>query len=110
MLYLQKLLDAFPDDAARDRRFRRDMLGPRFLLSVAQDYRIAAELRDADAMRAAAADLAWIARMNRLRVRLIVRGVLPLLRQPWLAARLVPMLMALRPLARRFGGARRTWL
>ncbi len=110
MVYLQKLLDAFPDDLPRERRYRRDMLAPRFLLSVAKDYRLAVESRDAGTIVAAARDLGRIARMHRWRVRISVRAALPVLRSPRLAPLLLPVAVALRPVLRRLGGARRSWL
>jgi len=110
MVYLQKLLDAFPDDLPRERRYRRDMLAPRFLASVAKDYRLAVESRDTGTIVAAARDLGRIARMHRWRVRIAVRAALPVLRSPRLAPLLLPVAVALRPMLRRLGGARRSWL
>ena len=109
MVYLRKLLDAFPDDLPRERRYRRDMLAPRFLLSVAKDYRMAVETGDAVTIAAAARDLARIARMHRWRVRIAMAAVMPVLRSPRLAPMALPVLLALRPVGRRLGGARRSW-
>ena len=110
MVYLQKLLDAFPDDLPRERRYRRDMLAPRFLLSVAKDYRLAVETRDAGTIVAAARDLGQIARMHRWRVRIVMAAMMPVLRSPRLAPLLLPIVAVLRPVLRRLGGARRSFL
>ena len=110
MVYLRKLLDAFPDDLPRERRYRRDMLAPRFLLSVAKDYRLAVETRDTGTIVAAARDLGQIARLHRWRVRIVMAAVMPVLRSPRLAPLLLPVVVALRPVLRRLGGTRRSAL
>ena len=101
MVYLRKLLAAFPDDRERGRFYRRDMLAPRFLPNVAQEYRRALELRDPSAIRAAAQHLATVARLHRWRVRLPILAVAPILALPRLVLPLAPMMLGMRPLARR---------
>jgi glycosyltransferase involved in cell wall biosynthesis/SAM-dependent methyltransferase len=45
-IYMQKLIDKFPDDRIRQRYYRRDVLVPRFLAQTLSDFRKAVESND----------------------------------------------------------------
>jgi glycosyltransferase involved in cell wall biosynthesis len=85
MIYAKKLLDEFPDDRERERYFRRDMLAPRFFSQVLSDYRKALRRGDREGIRSALANLRFISKFLRLRLRLLLFVVLPALAYPPLA-------------------------
>ena len=59
-VYARKLLAAYPDDPARSMYYTSDLLLPRFYRPIAAECRKALRANDADAFRAARADLDFI--------------------------------------------------
>jgi glycosyltransferase involved in cell wall biosynthesis len=85
MIYARKLLDAFPDDPARDRYYRRDMIAPRFQKLLAEECRRAMRDGDEALIRATRADLDFISTfLPKLRAargeaaELLISAVIPL--------------------------------
>ncbi len=60
-VYARKLVAAYPDDPVRSLYYTRDLLVPRFYRPIAADCRKALRSQDAEAFRAARADLDFIA-------------------------------------------------
>ena len=85
MIYAKKLLDEFPNDPERERYFRRDALAPRFFAQMISDYRKALRRGDRAEIRSALANLRFISRFLRLRLRLLLFVVLPAFASPPLA-------------------------
>jgi glycosyltransferase involved in cell wall biosynthesis len=104
MLYLRKLLDAFPDEPARGRFWRRDVLLPRFLPHLLAEFAAAAQDHDRDRMRAALDDLRFVSGHHNRRMRAVLGLALPLLRVPGVTRALLLARPALQPLWRRFLG------
>ncbi len=101
MAYFHKLMGRFPDVPRLQRFYTRDLLAPRFLPMLVHEYTNALrERRLADAS-IAAEDLLFVASRHRLKVRLLLGGLGPLMRHPDLARRLIPVVDSLRPVLRR---------
>ncbi len=101
MTYFRKLMQRFPDVPRLQRFYTRDLLAPRFLPMLVHEYTNALrERRLADAS-AAAEDLLFVASRHRLKVRLLLGSLGPLMRHPELARRLIPVVDSLRPVLRR---------
>lgn len=101
MIYFRKLLAAFPDDPLRKRFYARQYLAPRFFPWIVREYTKA--LRDGDdaALATALANLDFARRQHNAKVRTITAMVLPLMRRPFLARRLIWAADWLRPMLRR---------
>jgi glycosyltransferase involved in cell wall biosynthesis len=96
MIYAKKLLNEFPDDPERQRYFRRDMLAPRFFTQMIADYSKALRRGNREEVRSALANLRFISKFLRLRLRIPVAMLLPILScQP-----LAKLLFALRGVLR----------
>ena len=101
MAYLHKLMRQFPDVPRLQRFYTRDLLAPRFFPMLVHEYtRALQERRMTDAL-VAADNLLFVARRHRLKVRLMLGGLGPLMRHPELAWRLLPVVDSLRPVLRR---------
>jgi glycosyltransferase involved in cell wall biosynthesis len=100
MIYLRKLLDEFPDEPQRGRHFSRDVLVPRFFPWLVREYTLALRSGSQERARATLADLYFLSQY-RPWVRLLLRLLGPVLRQHWLATRLLPFGNSFRPVFRR---------
>ena len=100
-IYFRKLLQSFPDEPQRRRYFARDCLAPRFFPKLAADYLAALREQKTEEVRVTYDNLKFVSKLHRPRVRLAMSVVLPLLRFPIVARRLMlPLLPVLRPFAR----------
>jgi glycosyltransferase involved in cell wall biosynthesis len=104
MLYLRKLLEEFPDDPARDRFWRRDVLLPRFLPHLVAEFVNAVQRRDRELMRTSLENLRFVSCYHNRRIRAVLKLLLPLLRLPGVARALLVARPALLPLSRRILG------
>jgi glycosyltransferase involved in cell wall biosynthesis len=105
MAYLRKLLAEFPDDPARGRFWRRDVIAPRFLPHLIKEYIDAVQSRDRELMRASLENLRFISNYHNGKVRVVMQLLLPLLfRFPGIARILLAAKPALQPLTRRIMG------
>jgi len=104
MLYLRKLFDEFPDEPARDRFWKRDVLLPRFFLPMLAVFADAVRRNDRDLMARSLEDLRFATRHHNQRMRVLMTLLLPLLRVPCVARTLVAARPALLPLSRRVLG------
>jgi glycosyltransferase involved in cell wall biosynthesis len=101
MIYFHKLLAEFPDEPARDRFYARQYLAPRFLPWIVHEYTTALRNDDAAGLGAALTDLAFVRRLLRIKVRMLLGVLLPLLRRPRLVRPLLPWVESARPVVRR---------
>ncbi len=101
MIYLRKLLKEFPDDIERSRYYTSDLIIPRFFPWLVREYTNALRSNQPEAIQTALSDLRTIMPMQRLRIRLIMRMLLPILGMPDLARSLAPVVQAVRPVLRR---------
>ncbi len=101
MIYLRKLLALFPDDPRRGRYYARDCLAPRFLPWIIREYTLALREGTAEQIQTAWQDLRFVTGLHRLRVRVFLAPILPLLRFPSLARPLLCLKIGMRPLTRR---------
>jgi hypothetical protein len=104
MLYLRKLLEEFPDDPARGRFWRRDVVLPRFLPHLLAEFVDAVQRRDRELVRTSLDDLRFVSCYHNRRIRAVVKLLLPLLRFPSVARFLLLARPALLPLSRRILG------
>ena len=104
ILYLRKLLEEFPDDPARGRFWRRDVLLPRFFLPLMAGFANAVRNDDRELMRRSLEDLRFVSRYHNRWVRAGMKLLLPLLRFPRVARALLVTRTALLPLSRRILG------
>ena len=104
MLYLRKLLEEFPDDPARGRFWRRDVLLPRFFLPMIVCFVDAVQRRDRDLMHSSLKELRFVTRYHNRRIRALMKLLLPLLQIPGVARTLLVARPALLPLSRRMLG------
>ena len=105
MAYLRKLLAEFPDDPARGRYWRRDVLAPRFLPHLIKAFIDAVRCRDRELMRASLENLRFISKYHNGKVRIVMQLLLPLLfRFPGIARILLAAKPVLQPLTRRIMG------
>jgi hypothetical protein len=104
MLYLRKLLEEFPDDPARGRFWRRDVLLPRFFLPMIAGFVDAVQRRDRDLMHRSLKEIRFVTRYHNRRIRALMKLLLPLLEFPGMARALLVASPALRPLSRRILG------
>lgn len=102
ILYLRKLLLQFPDDKERRRFYKRHYLVPRFFPSAVSAYGRAVRAREAAEIAAAAANLAFVARLRGWWAWIPITVMLPALRSRRLAPILLPALIGIRPAVRRF--------
>jgi hypothetical protein len=118
IIYFKKLLRDFPDDPKLGRFFARDFVVPRFFARLAIDYASALRSGRFEDAIAVLPDLSFVVHQHRLRIRLFMKLVLPILHFPH-AARclLIPLLPSLRPIkqralrigARHKAGENRVW-
>ena len=104
MLYLRKLLEEFPDDPARGRFWRRDVVLPRFLPHLLAEFVDAVQRRDRELVRTSLDDLRFVSCYHNRRTRAVLKLLLPLLRFPSVARVLLMARPALLPLSRRILG------
>jgi glycosyltransferase involved in cell wall biosynthesis len=104
MLYLRKLLAEFPDDPARGRFWRRDVLLPRFFLPMMASFADAVQRRDRELMHRSLNELRFVTRFHNRRIRALMKLVLPLLQFPGVARTLLVARPALLPFSRRILG------
>src|SRR3984957_6706354 len=104
MLYLRKLLEEFPDDPARGRFWRRDVLLPRFFLPMIASFADAVQRRDRDLMHSSLQELRFRTRSPNRRIRALMKLLLPLLQFPGVARTVLVARPALLPLSRRILG------
>jgi glycosyltransferase involved in cell wall biosynthesis len=104
MLYFRKLLAEFPDDPARGRFWRRDVLLPRFFVPLMAGFANAVQRNDRELMRTSLEDLRFVSRYHNRWVRAGMKLLLPLLRFPVAARALLAARPALLPLSRRILG------
>jgi glycosyltransferase involved in cell wall biosynthesis len=104
MLYLHKLLEEFPDDPARGRFWRRDILLPRFFLPMLAGFVDAVQRSDRELMHRSLKELRFVTRYHNRRIRALMTLLLPLLQCPGVARTLLVARPALRPLSRRILG------
>jgi GT2 family glycosyltransferase len=100
MIYAKKLIDEFPDDPERTRYIRRDLLAPRFFAQMVGEYRKALRRGDRDQIRSALNNLLFMSRYLRLRLRITVMLMAPLLRFWPLAKVVFAAGRVVRPVAR----------
>jgi glycosyltransferase involved in cell wall biosynthesis len=101
MAYLRKLLAEFPDDPARGRFWRRDVIAPRFLPHLIKEYIDAVRSRDRELLHVSLDNLQFISDYHSGAVRVVLRMLLPLLfRFPGIARLLLVAKPALQPLTR----------
>jgi hypothetical protein len=101
MIYLRKLIAEYPNDIERDRHLTRDLIVPRFYPWLVREYRMALSRGDEVAMKQAVADMRFLLPMHRIRARMVVGWMLPLLETVWVARLLDPVATAVRPILRR---------
>jgi glycosyltransferase involved in cell wall biosynthesis len=85
MIYAKKLLDKFPNNPDRQRYFQRDILAPRFFPQMMAEYGKVLRRGDREQIQAAFTNLRFISRFLRMRVRIIVIMLLPVLKRKPLA-------------------------
>ncbi|MBN8904322.1 MAG: glycosyltransferase family 2 protein, partial [Rhodospirillales bacterium] len=90
MVYVRKLLAAFPDQPDREFYYSRDAIAPRFLPWMVREYRMALRQGDPVQVQRAFDDLWFLAQYHRPRVRGMVKLLAPVLRRPALARALAP--------------------
>ncbi len=98
MLYARKLLDEFPDDPARNRYLRRDLIAPRFIRVALSSYLQSVRVGDWDAARAALLDIDLIRPHLRARQRAKLGAARPAMAVKPLATLLVRVYPGLRRL------------
>lgn len=103
MLYAEKLLQQFPDNAAGNHYFTRDVIAPRFIRTTAYDYANAVITHDNTRAKLTLQAMAMLVPHLNLRKRLAFRAVKPLLARPSIAKSMV----VFRPFWRRV--ARLVW-
>jgi glycosyltransferase involved in cell wall biosynthesis len=101
MVYVRKLLAAYPNDTHRGLAYTRDLIVPRFFPWLVREYNMALKSGNADALRQALDDMKFLLPMHRTRMRLVLRMLMPILERPALARMLVPLGTAARPALRR---------
>jgi glycosyltransferase involved in cell wall biosynthesis len=101
MIYIRKLLAAFPDDAHRGSNYTQDLIVPRFFPWLVREYTMALRSGQVDAIETALADMRFLIPMHRPRIRLVLRLLMPILSLPAFARVLSPLLTVARPALRR---------
>lgn len=84
-IYIQKLIDAYPDDIHRNHRYRLHCIAPRFYRCILGEYLRSFRARDRKQMRARVDDLRSLLPYLNRRRRLMLLMVLPLMRSYSLA-------------------------
>lgn len=77
MLYLRKLLEAFPPSQYQGADYARDPVAPRFFPALLVEYRRSAERGDRAAIRAAVDDISVLVPLLPLRYRMVMQVLLP---------------------------------
>jgi glycosyltransferase involved in cell wall biosynthesis len=101
MIYMEKLVKAFPDDKFRGHYYARDVIGPRFINTIMMVYGRSVRNRNVKQCREAVQALKRIVPLLRWRSQIRLRLMLPLMRWP-LAGR---TLLAVLPYLQRVYGA-----
>ena len=101
MIYLRKLLVQFPDEPRREIYYARDVLAPRFFPWVVRDYKLALRDGTAEQIEAALQNLCFVISLHRLKFRILLALILPLLKIPNLARPFLFVMASLRPGLRR---------
>ncbi len=98
MLYARKLLEQFPDDPARSRYLRRDLIAPRFIRVALSSYLRSVQANDWEGAKAALSDIDVIRPYLRLRQRAKLSAARPAMSVRPLAAMLAAVYPGLRRL------------
>jgi hypothetical protein len=88
-LYIQKLLDTFPDDPWRGHYYARDMIAPRFVNIWIQMYIRASRYGNRAKMKQYVNDALALAPLLRPSRRLMYSAALPLMRFPFLGKAMI---------------------
>jgi len=81
-IYMQKLIDNFPNDTIRQRYYRRDVLVPRFLIQTLSEFRKAVEMRDDALIETRWQDVFYVTSHMEGYKRVVLRAMLRLFRSP----------------------------
>jgi glycosyltransferase involved in cell wall biosynthesis len=100
MIYAKKLLDEFPDEPERGRYVSRDLVAPRFFAHMVGEYRRTLQRGDQGQTKAALNNLRFMSKYLRLRFRVILTVLLPLLKYQVLARGLLAARDVLQPVVR----------
>jgi glycosyltransferase involved in cell wall biosynthesis len=97
MIYMNKLVEAFPDDKFSGHHYARDLIAPRFLMTFMMIYGRSVRNRNSDQCREAVEHMKQVLPLLRWRAQIPLRLILPLMGSPVMGS----ALFAARPLLQR---------